>query len=94
MKNTIVKNASLAMIVGCGLALSACSVEQTEEGNMPKVEVTEEGRMPAYDVETADVHVGTRDTTVTVPEVDVSSRETTISVPDVEVTMPSEKREN
>ena len=94
MKNTIVKNAALALTIGCGLALSACSVEQTEEGNLPEVEVTEEGNMPAYDVETADVSVGTREETVSVPEVDVTTRETEVTVPDVDVTMPSEKEGN
>jgi hypothetical protein len=54
------------------LGLTACDVDQTEEGEMPEVEV-EEGELPAYDVDAADVEV-TEDT-VTVPDVDVESPE-------------------
>jgi hypothetical protein len=55
------------------LGLAACDVDQTKEGEMPEVTV-EGGQMPEYDVETAEVEVGTK--------------ETTVEVPDVEVTMP------
>lgn len=54
------------------LALSACDVEQTEEGEMPDVDVEAEGgNLPEYDVDTPDVDVGTEERTVTVPDVDV-----------------------
>ena len=52
------------------LPLAACSVEQTEDGEMPEVDV-EEGSMPEYDVDTADVDVGTTEETVEVPTVDI-----------------------
>ncbi len=52
------------------LSLAACDVDQTEEGDMPEVSV-EGGNMPEFDVETADVDVGTETTTVEVPTVDV-----------------------
>lgn len=51
------------------VGLTACDVDQTEEGEMPDVEV-QEGELPAYDVETRDIEV-TEDT-VTVPDVDVN----------------------
>ena len=89
--NKLAQRAALAVTVSAFLALSACSVEKTEEGNLPEVEVTKEGNMPAYDVETADVSVGTKETEVTVPDVDVTTKETTMTVPDVDVTMPDEK---
>ncbi|MGH7443867.1 MAG: hypothetical protein ACREKM_03280 [Longimicrobiales bacterium] len=63
----------LAPALAFGLA--ACSVEQTEEGEMPDVEV-EGGQLPEYDVDAADVDVGTDTTTVVVPDVDVT-RDTT-----------------
>lgn len=93
MKHNVAKQAALTLAIGSFIALGACSVEQTEEGNLPEVEVTKDGNLPEYEVETADVSVGTREATVTVPEVDVSSRETTVPVPDVDVTMPSEKED-
>lgn len=52
------------------VGLTACDVDQTEEGQAPDVEV-EEGQLPAYDVEGPEVDV-TEDT-VTVPDVDVNA---------------------
>lgn len=52
------------------LALGACDVDQTEEGEMPEVQG---GNMPEYDVETADVDVGTEEKRVEVPTLDVQS---------------------
>lgn len=59
-----------ALIVPFALGLAACDVDQTKEGEMPDVEVSG-GNLPEYDVETADVDVGTKTTTVEVPTVDV-----------------------
>ena len=50
------------------VGLTACDVDQTEEGEMPEMEV-QEGELPAYDVEASDVEV-TEDT-VTVPDVNL-----------------------
>lgn len=55
-----------------GLSLAACQVSQTEEGEMPEVEV-QEGNLPEYDVDAADVKVGTDTQTVTVPDVDITA---------------------
>jgi uncharacterized lipoprotein len=91
MNKAILKSAALAFAFGSVLTLSACNVEKTQEGEMPDVDVSAEGgQLPAYDVETADVDVGTQPATVTVPDVDVSTEEKTVSVPDVDVNMPHE----
>ena len=69
-----------AAVVVAALGMAACDVDQTEEGSLPDVDVSAEGgNMPEYDVETADVDVGTK--------------EKTVEVPDVDVTMPDEKEE-
>ena len=52
------------------VGMTACDVNQTEEGAMPEVEV-QEGELPAYDVDAAEVEV-TEDT-VTVPDVDINN---------------------
>lgn len=52
------------------LPLAACAVEQTEEGELPEVETTG-GDMPEYDVDAADVEVGTETEEVQVPTMDV-----------------------
>jgi hypothetical protein len=55
------------------ITLAGCEVKQTEEGRMPDVDVTvkDDGNLPKYDVDAPDVNVGTKVTTVTVPDVDV-----------------------
>lgn len=62
--------ATTSAIFGCALALSACSVEQTEEAELPDVDV-EGGNVPEYDVDAADVDVSTEERTVEVPVIDV-----------------------
>jgi len=53
-----------------------CTVEQTEEGELPEydvdVEQTEEGNLPEYDVDAAEIEIGTEEKTITVPDVDVN----------------------
>lgn len=66
MKITIASSAILAASV----ALVGCDVDQTEETELPEVEMRE-GNMPEFDVETADVDVGTEEKTVEVPTMDV-----------------------
>lgn len=61
---------SLAIAPLFVVGVAACDVDQTEEGDMPDVEV-EGGQVPEYDVDAADVDVGTDTTTVEVPDVDV-----------------------
>lgn len=51
------------------VGMTACDVDQTEEGSMPEIEV-QEGELPAYDVEGPEIEV-TEDT-ITVPDVDVT----------------------
>lgn len=71
---TVKKAAFVAVALTSMFALSACDVEQTQEGEMPEVEVvTEEGQMPEYDVETAEVEMGTEKKVIEVPTVDYES---------------------
>lgn len=93
MNKAILKSAALVVALGSVLALSACNVEKTEEGKLPEVDVdANTGQLPAYEVETADVDVGTKQAEVAVPDVDVdvNSKQATVPVPDVDVNMPNE----
>ena len=56
------------------LAFTGCTVDKTQEGNLPDVDVETKGetQVPEYDVKPADVDVGTTRTTVNVPTVDVN----------------------
>ncbi|CAN5761624.1 hypothetical protein BH20VER1_BH20VER1_31040 [soil metagenome] len=75
-------------VAATALSLTACNVRQTQEAKAPEVEV-KNGQMPKYDVDTADVSVGTEKREVTVPKITTEQRE--VSVPDVDVTMPGER---
>lgn len=73
------------------LGLTACDVDQTEEGSLPDVDV-EGGNVPEYDIEGPDVSVGTEKKVVEVPDVDVDvdTEKEIIEVPDVDVDIPEE----
>ena len=67
-KLTVKKTAFVAAAFASMFALSACNVEKTQEGEMPEVKVTSEGgQLPKYDVETAEVEMGTETRTIEVP---------------------------
>lgn len=59
------------LLAPLAIGLAACDVDQTKEAELPEVDV-KGGQMPEYDVETADVDVGTKKTEVEVPDVDVT----------------------
>jgi len=55
-----------------GLALGACDVDQTKNGQMPDVDVNVTGgQVPEFNVTPPEVTVGTENKTVQVPDVDV-----------------------
>lgn len=65
-------------IVTCSaaLGLAACDVDQTEEAELPDVDVSAEGgNLPEFDVEAADVELGTEETTVEVPTLDIEDND-------------------
>lgn len=53
-----------------GLALTACTAEVEDEGELPEVDVRG-GEMPDVDVEPADLQVTTDTTQIITPDVDV-----------------------
>lgn len=69
MKNRKLLALAIAPLFALGVA--ACDVDQTKEGDMPDVDV-QGGEVPEYDVQPADVDVGTDTTQVVTPDVDVS----------------------
>lgn len=75
------------------LVAAACDIEQTREGEAPDIDVdvsSEPGQMPAYNINWANVDVGTRTKTVTVPKLIVVQEEIQVEVPYIDVTMPNE----
>ena len=83
-----------ALALGCALGIAsagaiACSVEQTREPQAPTVDLdVEPGQWPNYNVSWADVDVGTREHTVTVPIVRVERETRQITVPYIDINPP------
>jgi len=63
------------------MGLAGCDIDRTQEGELPDVDV-EGGQLPEYDVDAADVDVGTDTQTVIVPDVDVTPPDTNVTPPD------------
>ena len=86
MRKLLVSAAALSLLFA-----TSCDVKQTKETKLPDVEVdVDEGQLPSFDVEWADVNVGTRTETVEVPKVVVVMEEVEVEVPYIDVDMPDE----
>lgn len=78
--------AALALFGAAG-----CTTEQTQPGEAPDVDVdvdVDPGQWPQYKVNWADVDVGTREKTVTVPVVRVEQETRQVSVPYIDINPP------
>ncbi|SEL95223.1 hypothetical protein SAMN04487910_3695 [Aquimarina amphilecti] len=79
----------LTMII---LLISSCDIQQKKEAKLPEVEVdidTEAGQLPTFDVDWANVNVGTKTRTVSIPKVVVVMEEEEVEVPYIDVDMPN-----
>jgi len=76
----IVLVAVLALIAA--LALGFVDIDQTKQGALPEIRA-DGGNLPEFDVKTADVEVGTTNTTIDVPTVE--TRKERVELPDVKV---------
>lgn len=88
MKKLFIPLAAIAL-----LFTTSCKMEQTKEAELPSVDVdveTEAGQLPTYDVDWAEVNVGTRTEMVEIPKVVVVMEETEVEVPYLDVDMPEE----
>ena len=68
-------------------ALSACDVDQTKEGDLPEVNVSG-GQLPEYDVDVANVQVGTTNEQIEVPTIETETRN--VQVPTIDVEQPKD----
>lgn len=74
---------AIVAIIGA-FAFGLIDINQTKETKLPEVAV-EGGQAPAFDVKTADVEVGTKDTSVEVPKVEVGTTTEKVELPTVDV---------
>jgi hypothetical protein len=78
------------LVVIAAFAFGLIDINQTKETKMPEVK-TEGGQMPAFDVDTADVDVGTTTETVELPKVEVDTTKEEVKLPTVDVKKADQK---
>lgn len=80
---------SWAVAAALTVFAAGCTAEQTEPAEAPDVDVqVDAGEWPEYDVQWADVNVGTREETVTVPVVRIEEETKQVSVPYIDINPP------
>jgi len=88
MKKVIAPLLMLALV-------SSCNIKKEEKGELPDVDVdvsADAGQLPEYDVNWADIDVGTTTKTVEIPKVIVVMEEEQVEVPVIDVDMPGEDK--
>lgn len=76
----------IALIIVAAFAFGLINVDQTRTGELPTVNVeTSGGQAPAFDVDTAEVNVGSKSETIQTPTVDVGTKSSTVEVPTISV---------
>lgn len=87
----------LTAIAALLLTVSACDVNKTESGDLPDVDVdvsADAGELPEYEVNWADIDVGTTTEMVSVPKVVIVTEEEEVEVPFIDINMPDDKYED
>ena len=75
--------------------LSSCNVKKEESGELPDIDVdvsADAGELPEYEVNWADIDVGTTTKMVEIPKVVVVMEEEEVEVPFIDVNMPGEDK--
>ena len=81
------------MTIMAAAVLVSCDIDQTKKTKLPEIDVdidTEAGQLPSFDVDWAEVNVGTKMKMVKVPKVVIVMEEVEVEVPYVDVDMPND----
>ncbi|SNS18214.1 hypothetical protein SAMN06295912_102148 [Sphingomonas laterariae] len=84
MRSGLIVAVVAILAVIAAFAFGLVDINQTRETKLPEVAV-EGGQAPAFDVKTADVHVGTKSTSIEVPKVEVGTTKEKVELPTVDV---------
>lgn len=83
---------NLLTIVCIALLMTSCDMSQKKETVLPSMDVdvdVDSGQLPTFDVDWADVNVGTKTETISVPKVVIVMEEEEVEVPYIDVDMPN-----
>ena len=84
----------LSILMLASVFAISCNVKKEEKGEMPEVDVdvsADAGELPEYEVNWADVNIGTTTKMVKVPKVVIVMEEEEVEVPVLDVDMPGEE---
>lgn len=85
----------VVLVLCVALLIVGCKIDKEESGELPTVDVDVEGDMgelPEYDVEWADIDVGTKTKTVEIPKVVVVMEEEEVEIPYLDFEMPGQDK--
>ena len=72
--------------LAAGMTLTSCTVDKTQQAKAPDVNVdVDPGQWPKYNVKWADVDVGTKTKTITVPKLEWKREQTQVQVPYIDI---------
>jgi hypothetical protein len=76
-------------LLAIGIMLTGCSVEKTQSAKAPDVDVdVDSGRWPKFNVNWADVDVGTKTKSISVPKLEWKREQAEIQVPYIDINPP------
>ncbi|PQV47433.1 hypothetical protein CLV33_107221 [Jejuia pallidilutea] len=87
----------MSMLVVIALLFASCDFEQKKKAELPEVDMdveVEEGQLPTFDVDWADVNVGTKTKTLEIPKVVIVMEEEEVEVPYIDIDMPQDDNSN
>ena len=83
----------LYVLILTSALIMSCNVKKEEKGDMPELDIdvtADSGELPEYEVNWADVEVGTTTKMVKIPKVVIVMEEEEVEVPVIDVQMPGE----
>ncbi len=81
-------------LITISIAVLSCNIKKEEKGELPEIDVdvtADAGKLPEYEVNWADVNVGTTTKTVEIPKVVIIMEEEQVEVPFIDVDMPNDE---
>jgi hypothetical protein len=80
----------LCLVALLGFSSTGCTAEKTQSAKAPDVDVdVDPGRWPKYNIKWADVDVGTKTKTITVPKLEWKREQAEIQVPYIDINPPN-----
>lgn len=84
---------TISLLFTTTVLLFSCNIDQKRKAELPDVDMdvsVEEGQLPKFDIDWADIDVGTKTKMVKIPKVVIVMEEEEIEVPYIDIDMPED----